>query len=271
MNAPRERLAKTHAAVTGDRSALARYQDVVVGHRSLLGLAYFELCLWLAFVPGALGLVLRRLFWPRLFHSCGKKVYFGSSVTLMHPNRIAIGDRAVIANGCVLDARSPSSEVAITIGSDAMLSEGVMLSCKNARITLGDRVGMGPYTVVQAASDDPVLIDDDAVIAAHCYIAGGGQYRMDKLNVPIARQPMKSTGETRIGAGVWLGAHVNVLGGVTVGRDSVVGAGSVVTRSLPEMAICIGTPARVLRRRDEPQSEARETAASEVRSPSPHE
>ena len=213
MTAPGERLSKTHAAVTGDRSALARYQDVVVGHRRLLGLVYFELCLWLAGVPGALGLMLRQLFWPRLFRSCGKKVYFGSSVTLMHPNRIAIGDRAVISNGCVLDARSPASEVAITIGSDVMLSQGVMLSCKNAGITLSDRVGMGPYTVVQATNDDPVLIDDDAVIAAHCYIAGGGQYRMDQLNVPIARQPMRRTGGTRIGAGVWLGAHVDVLGG----------------------------------------------------------
>ena len=263
MTAPGERLSKTHAAVTGDRSALARYQDVVVGHRRLLGLAYFELCLWLAGVPGALGLMLRQLFWPRLFRSCGKKVYFGSNVTLMHPNRIAIGDRAVIGNGCVLDARNPSSEVAITIGSDVMLSHGVMLSCKNAIITLGERVGMGPYTVVQATNDDPVLIDDDAVIAAHCYIAGGGQYQMDRLDVPIARQPMRRTGETRIGAGVWLGAHVDVLGGVTVGRDSVVGAGSVVTRSLPEMAICVGMPARVLRRRDEPETEARETAASQ--------
>jgi acetyltransferase-like isoleucine patch superfamily enzyme len=272
MSAPGERIAKTHAAVTGDRSALARYQDVVVGHRSLLGLAYFEICLWLAFVPGALGLMLRRLFWPRLFRFCGRKVYFGSNVTLMHPGRIAISDRAVISNGCVLDARSPASEVAITIGSDVMLSQGVMLSCKNAGITLGDRVGMGPYTVVQAVNDDPVLIDDDAVIAAHCYIAGGGQYRMDRLDLPIARQPMKRTGETRIGAGVWLGAHVTVLGGVTVSRDSVVGAGSVVTRSLPEMAICIGTPARVVRRRDEPEGEAREAAASrpEGRSPSPH-
>jgi acetyltransferase-like isoleucine patch superfamily enzyme len=272
MMAPGEHLAKTHPAVTGGGSALARYQDVVVGHRSLLGLVYFELCQWLAFVPGALGLMLRQLCWPRLFRSCGKKVYFGSNVTLMHPNRIAIGDRAVVSNGCVLDARNPASEIAITIGSDAMLSQGVMLSCKNAIITLGERVGIGPYTVVQATNDDPVLIDDDAVIAAHCYIAGGGQYRMDRLDVPIARQPMRRTGGTRIGAGVWLGAHVNVLGGVTVGRDSVVGAGSVVTRSLPEMTICIGTPARVVRRRDEPDSEAREAAASrpEGGSPSPH-
>jgi acetyltransferase-like isoleucine patch superfamily enzyme len=262
MTTGREPLAKTHAAVTGDTSALARYQDVVVGRRNLLGLIYFELCLWLAFVPGALGLVLRQWLWPRLFHSCGRKVYFGSSVTLMHPHRIAIGDRTVIGNGCVLDARTPSSELAIAIGSDVILSQGVMLSCKNAGITIGNRVGMGPYAVVQATNDDPVRIDDDAVIAAHCYIVGGGQYQMDRLDVPIAKQPMRRTGGTRVEAGVWLGSHVDVLGGVTVGRDSVVGAGSVVTRSLPEMTICVGVPARVVRRRDEPGTEAHEAPAS---------
>ena len=249
MTFPQERLAKTQAAVTGDQSALRRYQDVIVGHRHLLGLAYYEICLWLAWVPGALGLALRGIFWPRLFHSCGSKVYFGSNVTLMHPHRIKIGDRTVIGNGCVLDARAPSSEVAIAIGSDVILSHGVMLSCKNTEITIGKRVGLGPYTVVQATEDDRVLIEDDAIIAAHCYIVGGGQYRMDRLDVPIARQPMQRTGETRVETGVWIGSHVNVLGGVTVGRDTVVGAGSVVIQSLPERAVCVGVPARVVRRR----------------------
>jgi acetyltransferase-like isoleucine patch superfamily enzyme len=261
MTTGRERLAKTHAAVTGDASALARYQDVVAGRRNLLGLIYFELCLWAAFVPGALGLVLRRWLWPRLFHSCGTKVYFGSNVTLMHPHRIGIGDRTVIGNGCVLDARTPSSELAIAIGSDVILSHGVMLSCKNAGITIGERVGMGPYTVVQATNDDAVLIDDDTVIAGHCYIVGGGQYQIDRLDVPVAQQPMRRTGGTRVETGVWLGAHVSVLGGVTVGSGSVVGAGSVVTRSLPGMAICVGVPARVVRRRDEPGTEAHELSA----------
>jgi acetyltransferase-like isoleucine patch superfamily enzyme len=262
MAAGHKRLTKTQAAVTGDQSALARYQEVVVGHPQLLGLVYYEFCLWLAWVPGALGLLLRRIFWPRLFGSCGKKVYFGSNITLMHPHRIRLGDRIVIGNGCVLDARTPSSDVAIAIGNDVILSQGGMLSCKNANIRIGDRVGIGPYTVVQATNDDSVLIDEDAIVAAHCCIVGGGQYQMDRLDVPIARQPMRSTGGTRVEAGVWLGSHVNVLGGVTVGRDTVVGAGSVVVRSLPERAVCVGVPARVVRRRDEQKSKVDQTRAS---------
>lgn len=46
---------------------------------------------------------------------------------------------------------------------------------------------------------------------------------------------------------VWLGARVIVLKGVTIGHDSVIGAGSVVTRSIPARSVAAGVPARVLR------------------------
>jgi galactoside O-acetyltransferase len=251
MTASRERLGKSHAAVTADGSARGRYQSVVVGRAGLLALLYYEFCVWLSSVPGALGIALRRIFWQRLFAASGSKVYFGSNVTLMHPHRITIGDRAVISNGCTLDARNPASEVAIRIGSDVILSQNVMISCKNAEIALGSRIGIGPYAVLQSSDGDSVEIGDDVVIAAHCYIGGGGAYRMDRLDIPIAQQPMRPTGGTRIGRGAWLGANVTVLGGVTIGRDTAVGAGSVVARSLPERAVCAGVPARVLRRREE--------------------
>jgi maltose O-acetyltransferase len=50
-----------------------------------------------------------------------------------------------------------------------------------------------------------------------------------------------------IGDNVWLGGGVIVLGGVTIGRDTVVGAGSVVTRDLPAGVLAVGNPARVRR------------------------
>ncbi|WP_239512357.1 sugar O-acetyltransferase [Bifidobacterium aerophilum] len=50
-----------------------------------------------------------------------------------------------------------------------------------------------------------------------------------------------------IGDGAWLGAHVIVLGGVTIGRGAVIGAGSAVTRDVPDNVVAVGNPARVLR------------------------
>ncbi|TFW00268.1 sugar O-acetyltransferase [Orlajensenia leifsoniae] len=50
---------------------------------------------------------------------------------------------------------------------------------------------------------------------------------------------------------VWLGANVTVLPGVTIGEDSVIGAGSVVTKNIPARTIAVGSPARVVRTIDE--------------------
>ena len=52
---------KTHKAVIEGGSALKRYQKIVVGSNSLYDLLYYELCLWLGIIPGALGLFLRKL------------------------------------------------------------------------------------------------------------------------------------------------------------------------------------------------------------------
>ena len=59
----------------------------------------------------------------------------------------------------------------------------------------------------------------------------------------IFRQPLRSAGIT-IGDDVWLGSHV-VVDGVRIGSHAVVGAGSVVTRDVPEWAVVVGNPARV--------------------------
>ena len=213
--AANKRLSKTQGAVTAEGSALARYQDVVLGNRSWLTLAYYEFCMWLSGIPGALGLLLRQAFWPRLFGSCGKKVYFGAHVTLMHPGRIRIGNRTVISNGCVLDARNPELHEVITLGDDVALSHGVMISCKNGRVWIGNRVGIGAYTVIQSAMNNAVTIEDDAVLAAHAYVTGGGNYNTDRLDVPIAQQGLRATAGTRIEEGAWLGARATVVGGVT--------------------------------------------------------
>ena len=52
-----------------------------------------------------------------------------------------------------------------------------------------------------------------------------------------------------IGDDVWIGANISVVDGVTVGRGAVIGAGSVVKKNIPEYAVAIGNPARVVKMR----------------------
>ena len=240
---------KTHKAVTGGSSPLASYQDVMLGNRSLVALLYYEWCLLLGPIPGMLGLALRKVFWPRLFASCGSKCVFAAGIVLRQPGRIQLGKSVVISEGCVLDARHGHAGVSMSLGDNVILSNNVMLSCKNGTISIGDNVGLNAQTIVQSTNDCPVIIGADAVVGQRCFIIGGGSYNIDRLDLPIREQGIRRDTGVEIGEDVWLGGNVTVLGGVRMGRGSVAGAGAVVTGPVAEYAVCLGVPAKVVRTR----------------------
>src|SRR5512143_3065996 len=91
------------------KSALAKYQDLVVGSRSWAFLALHEAVILLtSWVPGALGLLLRRIAYPLLLGGVGRGAVFGQGVVLRHPRKIRIGDGVVIDDHVVLDAKGTS-------------------------------------------------------------------------------------------------------------------------------------------------------------------
>ena len=81
------------------------------------------------------------------------------------------------------------------------------------------------------------------MIGPHCYITDGDHGM--KMDIPVGKQSM-TTAPVILEEGVWLGAGVKVLKGVTIGRHAVVGAGALVTKSIPEGAIAVGVPAKVI-------------------------
>lgn len=240
---------KSHESITRKGSALSKYQDVIVGKRSLATLAYFEWCMLLGTVPGALGLMLRKMFWPKLFGSCGKGVQFAKGIVLRHPNRIHLGDNTVISEFCILDARTELSDYVLTIGKDVILSSNVMISCKNGTVNIGDRVGVGAQTIIQSTNECPVAIGDDCMIGPRCYFVGGGNYNIDRLDIPMREQGIKDDTGMTVENDVWLGANVTVLDGVSIGRGSVIGAQSLVNKPIDEYSIAFGSPARAVRSR----------------------
>lgn len=227
--------------------AVRRYQDVVVGSRSLGALARYELATTLLGpIPGAAGLALRKRFYRGLFAAVGRGTVFGRSLALRHPCQIALGDAVVIDDDGVLDGGS-DDEIGIRIGHRVLLARGVNLAAKGGQITIGSDIGMGVYSTIHAGPGSPVSIGDHTVIAPYSYIVSGGQYRTDRTDVPIALQGLESRGGIRIGPNCWLGARATILDGVTVGRDAIVAAGAVVTKDVPSFAIVGGVPARILR------------------------
>ena len=241
--------AKTHAAVTGTGSAFARYQDVMVGSRSLRRTLYYEWCCWLAPLPGAVGLWLRKIFWPRLFGSCGPGVLFGANMIIRHPHRVHLGHNVVLSEQVVLDGRHDSEVRALVVGDGVILATQVQLSCKSGTIIIGADSGIGTQTVIQSTNGCPVRIGQDVIVGPQCYIVAGGSYRMQRDDTPIRDQGIEPDSGCILEDNVWLGGGVTVLGGVIMASGSVAAAGAVVTGSVEPNMICAGVPAKALRNR----------------------
>ncbi len=226
-------------------SALAKYQDLVVGSRSLWRLALYEIVtLATSWVPGALGLVLRRVAYPWLLGRVGRNCAFGQGVTLRHPHKIRLGDGVVIDDLVLLDAKGETNR-GIDIGAGAFIGRGSILSCKDGDITLGEHVNLGFHCEIFSGSS--VSVGRHGLFAAYVYLVGGG-HAFERADLPVVEQARVSRGIT-LGDDVWLGTGAKVLDGVRVGSRVVVGANAVVTSDLPDGAVAAGVPARVQRLR----------------------
>jgi acetyltransferase-like isoleucine patch superfamily enzyme len=146
-------------------------------------------------------------------------------------------------HGNVLEALR---EGRLEIGPGALLEPGVWITAPgNARV----RIGAGTFLNlgVMIASEQLVEIGDHCMLANGCFVTDSS-HRYDDPGKPITWQGFESKGATRIGENCWLGANVVVTSGVTIGKRSVIGANSVVTRDLEPFSVAAGLPARLIRR-----------------------
>lgn len=104
------------------------------------------------------------------------------------------------------------------------------------RLTLGDNVCIGESSVL--ASYAPVSIGDNFLSGVGLYI-NSGSHDVDTLK--------PSHAPITIGDRVWCGMRVTICAGVTIGNDVVIGAGAVVTRSIPDGWLAVGVPAKPIR------------------------
>ncbi len=228
------------------RSVREKYSALVIGQPGWGPLLHYELVQLLAQnVPGALGLALRKTLFRSLLGACGRNVIFGQNVVLRHPHKIRIGDNVVVDDNCLIDAKGENNQ-GITIGSGVFLGRNSILSCKNGDIELADGANVGFNCEIFSASR--VTIGKDTLLAAYCYVIGGDHDFSDP-SAAVLSQGRRSAG-VRIGAGAWLGAGAKVLDGVTIGDRAIIGAGAVVREAVPDGAIAVGMPARVVGQRE---------------------
>jgi acetyltransferase-like isoleucine patch superfamily enzyme len=107
---------------------------------------------------------------------------------------------------------------------------------------IGRKVYVGAYCCL-----GEVTLDDDVLVGSHVSIMNGSsQHGIDRLDIPVREQPGRWPHVT-IGRDTWIGDRAVIM--ADIGQHCVIGAGSVVTRPIPDFAIAVGNPAKVVRYR----------------------
>lgn len=115
-------------------------------------------------------------------------------------------------------------------------------------LKIGNYSGLGKNCRIQ---NFDIVLGDYVMMAHDVQFIGGGHVYED-TSLPMAKQGVKDRSKLIIGNDVWIGARVTILGNVKeIGNGVIIGAGSVVTKPVPDYAIVAGNPARVIRYRVE--------------------
>lgn len=122
------------------------------------------------------------------------------------------------------------------------------VSC--SKISIGNRVVIRPGSMLFGEAhnlETSITIEDNVMMGSgiHIYVHN---HRFDRTDIPLIDQGFYDAKPVVLKSGCWIGANVIILPGVTVGENSVIGAGSVVSRSIPAGVVAVGNPAKVIKR-----------------------
>jgi UDP-2-acetamido-3-amino-2,3-dideoxy-glucuronate N-acetyltransferase len=149
----------------------------------------------------------------------GDDVKLGRNVTIPHPELVNLYG-CTIGDGC-------------KIASFVEIQRGVVL---------GRNVKVEAFAFIPTG----VQIEDDAFIGPHvCFTNDRYPRAVGETGQPLVGGEWEVV-ETLVKRGASIGANANVICGVTVGEEAMVGAGSTVTRDVPPSSLVVGSPARVI-------------------------
>lgn len=142
----------------------------------------------------------------------------------------------------------------ISIGDDVFVGAGSWLQAfdtESASIEIGDGTSIAGNCVFSAAVS--IHVGKKVLFARNVYIADH-MHAFESASFAVLDQGIQRRGPVDIGDGAWLGQNVVVGPGVRIGRGAVIGANSVVLTDVPDRAVAVGAPARVIRALDEAQA-----------------
>lgn len=139
-------------------------------------------------------------------------------------------------------------------GNNVVVGENSKLLCYNRienvdepRLIIGSNFNATRRLTVQCSNS--VKIGDNVLISSDVFIIDYN-HGTDPRTPNYLDNPLETKGGVEIGDGAWIGNNCVILQNVSIGKKSIVGAGSVVTKSIPPYSIAVGNPAKVIKQYD---------------------
>ena len=164
-----------------------------------------------------------KLIYSKKFKKLGSSSHIFFPSRIDHPECISVGLNVHIEHGCQLSVHDLSGEL--------LVSDGVKL---------------GKYNHIYSCNK--IVIESNVLTANGVYISVNLHGYKD-ISVPIMTQDLVIKKAVTISEGAWIGHNVCIIG-ASIGRNSVVGANSVVLADIPDYCVAVGAPAKVIKRYD---------------------
>ena len=162
-------------------------------------------------------------------------LYYGFAQFLPMSHRPLVGRLAKAIRGSISSGLLAHAGVNINIEPRVDFGDG-------SHVSVGDHSGIGARSRIEAA-----VIEDGVIIGPELLVVSRNHLLVDP-DEWIGHQGVTERLPVRVGEGSWIGARVTLLPGVQIGRQCVVGAGSVVTHDVEDYSVVAGNPARLIRR-----------------------
>jgi len=165
------------------------------------------------------------------FAKCGANGKIGRPLSIIGGKYIFVGDNFSVGDFARIEVFDYHNGVRfqprVEIGDNVSINNNLHLGCINR-----------------------IVIEDNVLIASDVYISDHAHGRRDYRDIcqPPSERIIQSKGPVYIQNNSWVGEKVTILPGVTIGKYAIVGAGSVLTKDVPDFCIVSGNPARIIRR-----------------------
>ena len=180
------------------------------------------LTLFVVPIPTFIGENLRFLLYKRLFKKTNGKFKIGKHVNILGFENIEIGKNVYFADYTQIFAHD------------------------KGMIKIGDNFGIN-YNSQLGASFGKIVIGDDCAIASNCVLRASN-HNFEDINIPFRNQG-HTYGEIILEDDVWIASNCVVTAKTKIGRSSIIGAGSVVTKNVEPYSVMGGVPAKLIKKR----------------------